>query len=64
VGGYYDPTVSQALKMLALKQGTTVQALIGRALNDLLDRHGMGRPAGETVLPRGAAAWRRDRPKS
>ncbi len=64
VGGYFDPAVAQSLKMVALQQGTTVQALIGRALNDLLERHGMGRPASEAVLPRGAAAWRRDPPES
>ncbi len=64
VGGYFDPAVSLGLKMLALKEGTTVQALIGRALNDRLESHGLGRPASETVLPRGAAAWRRDPPGS
>jgi hypothetical protein len=36
-----------------LDEETTVQALIGRALNDLLERSGFGRPASEKVLPRG-----------
>lgn len=59
LGGYFDPAVVHALKTLALQQGTTVQALIGRALNDLLERAGHGRPASEAVLPRGGAAHRR-----
>jgi hypothetical protein len=59
LGGYFDPAVARALKTVALHEGTTVQALIGRALNDLLERSGHGRPASETVLPRGGAAQRR-----
>ena len=46
------------MKTLALNQGTTVQALIGQALNNLLEPHGLGRPASEVVLPRGGAAQR------
>ena len=65
VGGYFDPAVTRALKALALQEGLTVQALIGRALNDLLERGGHGRPASEAVLPRGGAAHRRsDRQRS
>ena len=59
VGGHFDPAVAFALKTLALQEGTTAQALIGRALNDLLEKHRLGRPASETVLPRGGAAQRR-----
>jgi hypothetical protein len=59
VGGYFDAAVMQDLKALALQDGTTVQALIGRALNDLLERAGRGRPASEAVLPRGGAAHSR-----
>ena len=59
VGGHFDPAVAFALKSLALREGTTAQALIGRALNDLLEKHQLGRPASETVLPRGGAAQRR-----
>lgn len=59
VGGYFDSAVGRSLKMLALQEGTTVQALLGKALNDLLERAGLGRPASETVLPRGGAAQRR-----
>jgi hypothetical protein len=59
LGGYFDPSVSRALKTVALHEGTTVQALIGKALNDLLERSGHGRPASETVRPRGGAAQRR-----
>jgi hypothetical protein len=58
IGGYFDPAASTALKMLALQERTTAQALLGRALNDLLERHGFGRPASELVLPRGGAAHR------
>ena len=64
LGGHFDPTVAHALKTLALQEGTTVQALIGRALNDLLEKHRLGRPASETVLPRGGAAHRRISTKS
>jgi hypothetical protein len=59
VGGHFDPGVMKALKTLALREETTVQSLIGRALNDLLEQAGLGRPASETVLPRGGAAHRR-----
>lgn len=58
IGGHFDPAVATALKVLAAQQGTTVQALMGRAFNDLLERHGFGRPASEAPLPRGAAAPR------
>jgi hypothetical protein len=58
VGGYFGPEVSRSLKRLALDEETTVQALIGRALNDLLERSGFGRPASDQVLPRGGAAHR------
>jgi hypothetical protein len=56
--------VPLALKTLALREGTTVQALVAHALNDLLERAGLGRPASEAMPPRGGAAHRRrDRSK-
>ncbi len=45
----------RALKGLALEQDTTVQTLLARAINDLLEKHGHGRPASEAPLPRGGA---------
>ena len=64
VGGYFDPAVVRALKSLALKDNTTVQSLIGRALNDLLEQAGLGRPASQAVLPRAGAAHRREDDRS
>ena len=40
VAGYFDPVVSKQLKLLALERNTSVQALIGEALNLLFERHG------------------------
>ncbi|CAH2603443.1 conserved protein of unknown function [Rhodovastum atsumiense] len=56
VGAHFDPAVKRALRMLAAAQDTTVQALLARAINDLLEHHGHGRPADEAVRPRGGAA--------
>ena len=53
VGGHYDGAVLKALKELALQQDTTVQALLARAINDLLEKHGRPRLASEALLPRG-----------
>ena len=65
IAGYFDPAVPRALKNLALEQDTTMQTLLARAINDLLEKHGRGRPASEAPLPRGGAAQlapRRSRP--
>jgi hypothetical protein len=56
ISGYFDAAVARALKGLAVEQDTTVQALLARAINDLLERNGKGRPASEAPLPRGGAA--------
>lgn len=56
ISGYFDAPVARALKGLAVEQDTTVQLLLARAINDLLERHGRGRPASEQPLPRGGAA--------
>jgi hypothetical protein len=56
IAGYFDPAVPRALKRLALEQDTTMQTLLARAINDLLEKHGRGRPASEAPLPRGGAA--------
>lgn len=40
IAGHFDPAVSKQLKQLALEQDTTVQALLGEALNDLFEKYG------------------------
>ncbi len=56
IGGHFEAAVAKALKRVALEQDTTVQLLLARAINDLLERHGEGRPASETPPLRGGAA--------
>ncbi len=46
VGGYYSPQLSQALNMLALEQNTSLQALLGEAVDDLMRKYGK-HPFGE-----------------
>lgn len=46
VGGYYTPQLSQALNILALEQETTLQALLGEAIDDLMRKYGK-HPFGE-----------------
>ncbi|WP_293681701.1 ribbon-helix-helix domain-containing protein [uncultured Phenylobacterium sp.] len=46
VGGYYSPQLSQALNMLALEQNTSLQALLGEAIDDLMRKYGK-HPFGE-----------------
>ena len=46
VGGYYSPQLSQALNILALEQDTTLQALLGEAIDDLMRKYGK-HPFGE-----------------
>lgn len=46
VGGHFTANLSRAVKVLAAEQGTTVQALVGEALDDLLRKHGK-HPFGE-----------------
>lgn len=41
VAGYFTPEVRRQLKRLAADGDTTVQALLGEALNDLFAKHGM-----------------------
>ncbi len=45
VGGYFSPAVSRALRQLALDNDTSIQALLGEAIDDLMrkyDRHPFG----------------------
>ena len=40
VTGYFDPAVKRQLRILAAEQDTTIQALLGEALNDLFAKCG------------------------
>ena len=44
--GYYTPQLSQALNILALEQDSTLQALLGEAIDDLMRKYGK-HPFGE-----------------
>ena len=46
VGGHFSVELSRSIKVLAAEQGTTVQALVGEALDLLLRHHGK-HPMGE-----------------
>ena len=46
VGGYFSPQLSQALNILSLEQSTTLQALLGEAVDDLMRKYGK-HPFGE-----------------
>jgi hypothetical protein len=46
VVGYFSPAASKALAQLALDQDTSIQALLGEAIDDLLRKHGR-HPFGE-----------------
>jgi hypothetical protein len=39
VSGYFSPEVSRGLHLLALEQGTTLQALMGEAFDDLMRKY-------------------------
>ena len=41
VTGYYGPEVRRQLRRLAADGDTTIQALLGEALNDLFAKHGL-----------------------
>lgn len=40
VTGYYPPAVKKQLRVLAAEHETTIQALLGQALNDLFAKYG------------------------
>lgn len=40
VSAYFSPEVSRALNVLAAEQGTTLQALLGEAIDLLMRQHG------------------------
>ena len=39
VTGYFDPAVKRQLRILAAERDTTIQALLGEALNDLFAKY-------------------------
>ena len=41
VTGYFAPAVRRQLRRLAADSDTTIQALLGEALNDLFAKHGL-----------------------
>ena len=41
VTGYFEPIVRRQLRKLAADSDTTIQALLGEALNDLFAKHGL-----------------------
>lgn len=43
IGGHFPPEVSTQLRILAAEEGTTVQKLLGEALDDLFVKKGRGR---------------------
>lgn len=42
IGGHFAPEVSTQLRILAAEEGTTVQSLLGEALDDLFVKKGRG----------------------
>lgn len=46
VVGYFNPAVSRALHQLALDTDSSIQALLGEAIDDLMRKHGK-HPFGE-----------------
>ncbi len=43
IGGHFAPEVSTQLRILAAEEGTTVQSLLGEALDDLFVKKGRNR---------------------
>jgi hypothetical protein len=39
ITGHFDPAVSRQLKQIALDNGTSIQALLAEAMNDLFIKH-------------------------
>jgi hypothetical protein len=56
---HVEMPVRKELRTLAAKQDVTLQHLLCRAVNDLLEKHGIARMADEEMLPRGGAAHKR-----
>ena len=41
VAGHFDPAVVRQLKILAMNHDTSIQNMLGEALNDLFEKHNM-----------------------
>lgn len=41
VAGHFDPVVIRQLKLLAMDNDTSIQAMLAEALNDLFEKHNM-----------------------
>ena len=46
VGGYFSQELSRGVNVLAAEQGTSIQALLGEAIDELMRKHGK-HPFGE-----------------
>lgn len=51
--------VRKELRRIAMEEDVTLQHLLCRAINDLLEKYGRSRMADEGMLPRGGAAHKR-----
>ncbi len=47
ISGFYDPAVAKQLKILAVNEDRTTQAMIGEALNLLFEKYGLAPLAAE-----------------
>lgn len=47
VTGYFDPAVSKQIRTLALNEDTSVEALVGEALDKLFESRGLPQIAGK-----------------
>jgi hypothetical protein len=45
IAGFFDPAVSKQLNQIALDHESSVQALLGEAINDLFEKYGKPRIA-------------------
>ncbi len=45
ISGFFDPAVARQMRQIALDRETTVQGLLGEAINDLFAKHGKPRIA-------------------
>jgi hypothetical protein len=56
---HVEMPVRKELRALAVELDVTLQHLLCRAINDLLEKHGRKRMADEDMLPRGGAAHKK-----
>ena len=46
VAGFFDPAVSRLLKQIGIERDTSIQELLGEAINDLFSKHGQRNSSG------------------